>query len=268
MSIPAPLMATRVGERFAEALERLDTMLIKAETARHSAHAEHAILDQLITDPAWDALLDLCWMGRCADTSSSATTPLPSGSLGRQGESSSKEPASTPSAQIAQQLTLRDRYRALEHLNASLGRLLLAARTRLVPLDAARDPVARSGGLTRWQERRAKEFLSANLKQVKIADAARECGLSRSHFIKAFKQATGETPHRWLLRLRTSKAQALLLGSLSIAEIAQECGFADQSHFTRVFRSLVGVPPGLWRRHCSDDAGRRTQAIQHRAGAL
>ena len=71
---------------------------------------------------------------------------------------------------------------------------------------------------------------------------------SPSYFIKAFKTTTGRTPHRWLQEYRVGKAKGLLLRSLSIAEIALECGFADQSHFTRVFRNVTGTPPGMWRR--------------------
>jgi AraC-like DNA-binding protein len=56
-------------------------------------------------------------------------------------------------------------------------------------------------------------------------------------------------PHRWLLRHRIDRAKALLRGSEApLAEIADACGFSDQSHLTRVFRSLTGTSPGAWRR--------------------
>jgi AraC family transcriptional regulator len=82
-----------------------------------------------------------------------------------------------------------------------------------------------------------------------LVDVARACGLSRGHFTKAFRVATGLTPHQWLQRYRVDKAKTLLLNpSSSIAEIAGACGFADQSHLTRVFSRLVGSTPALWRR--------------------
>jgi AraC-like DNA-binding protein len=104
-------------------------------------------------------------------------------------------------------------------------------------------------GLAPWQERRAKRCLTANVgDDVSVAGAAAACKLSRSYFIRAFKITTGETPHRWLCRYRIEKAKALLLGARPIAEIAVDCGFADQSHLTRAFAKMIGVPPGVWRR--------------------
>src|SRR5271156_11585 len=67
------------------------------------------------------------------------------------------------------------------------------------------------GGLATWQERRAKELLSANLQgDVSTADLARECSLSVSHFARAFRQTTGLPPHQWLLRHRIDEAHTLL----------------------------------------------------------
>ena len=108
----------------------------------------------------------------------------------------------------------------------------------------------RRSGLAPWQERRAKEILIARLNgEVTLEALAQECGLSRSHFARAFKTTTGLPPHRWLLDRRVERARELLLNSaLPIAEIADLCGFADQSHFTRVFTNALGVSPGEWRR--------------------
>jgi AraC family transcriptional regulator len=96
----------------------------------------------------------------------------------------------------------------------------------------------------------AKQLLTANTDEtVLIADIARACGFSRQYFTKAFKAATGLTPHRWLQQHRVEMAMQLLgTTSLPIAEIAIECGFADQSHFTRVFTQLAGSSPGNWRK--------------------
>jgi len=106
-------------------------------------------------------------------------------------------------------------------------------------------------GMTRLQANRAKEFLGAHCADdLSLLDAARACGLSRGHFTKSFRVATGLTPHQWLQRYRIDKAKHLLLNpALSIAEIAVSCGFADQSHLTRVFSRLVGDTPAAWRRN-------------------
>jgi AraC-like DNA-binding protein len=106
------------------------------------------------------------------------------------------------------------------------------------------------GGLAPWQLKRAEEMLSANLGgDLPLASIAAECRLSTSHFTRAFRQTTGLPPHQWLLKRRVETAKAILRDtSLSLGEIARTCGFADQSHFTRVFSRLEGQGPGAWRR--------------------
>jgi AraC family transcriptional regulator len=106
------------------------------------------------------------------------------------------------------------------------------------------------GGLAPWQERRAKELMSATLYgEIPLSRLATECGLSVRHFARAFRQSTGIPPHRWLLQHRVDQARALLSNrALSLADIALSCGFADQSHFTRVFTAMAGASPGAWRR--------------------
>lgn len=106
------------------------------------------------------------------------------------------------------------------------------------------------GGLAPWQERRAKELLLDDLRADRsISDLAAACGLSARHLTRAFKATTGLPPHRWLLRRRVERAKDLLEATdKDIAAIALACGFADQSHLTRVFHAMVGTSPGAWRR--------------------
>jgi AraC family transcriptional regulator len=108
----------------------------------------------------------------------------------------------------------------------------------------------RQGGLAAWQERRAKEMISGNLRgNISTWDLARECSLSTGHFARAFRHSTGLSPHQWLVQRRIEKAHALLRdGKLSLAEIARASGFADQSHFTKAYTRLRGISPGAWRR--------------------
>jgi len=133
-----------------------------------------------------------------------------------------------------------------------IDHIALAITTHLAQAyGGLRVAVARQHGrLSRAQERRAKEFLMKHAgDDISIAAAAAECGLSRSYFIKAFKETTGTTPHKWLLQHRVQQAKQLLAeDKIPIAEIAAACGFADQSHLTRVFSNAFGIPPGAWRR--------------------
>src|SRR6202167_2368977 len=105
-------------------------------------------------------------------------------------------------------------------------------------------------GLASWQLQRARDFINANLAgDPSISQVANECKLSSSYFARAFKEATGISPHRWLTKQRVERAKELLQDpALGLADIAQACGFVDQSHFTRVFSRSEGYSPGRWRR--------------------
>lgn len=111
------------------------------------------------------------------------------------------------------------------------------------------EPVLR-GGLSRWQQKQALSLMTKiDPEPPGIAEVAAACRLSRGYFIKAFKQTFGQTPRRWHKLYRIEHSKHLLLSQdLPIAEIALACGFADQSHLTRVFNQIVGAPPARWRR--------------------
>jgi len=106
------------------------------------------------------------------------------------------------------------------------------------------------GGLAPWQLQRAYEFIDGNLSaDPSISDVADQCGLSSGYFSRAFKCETGISPHRWLMKRRVERAKELLREEDSrLAEVAQVCGFVDQSHFARVFSKIEGCSPGRWRR--------------------
>lgn len=70
-------------------------------------------------------------------------------------------------------------------------------------------------------------------------------GMSKFHFLRSFKEATGLTPHAYLNIMRVEKAKGLLLNSFfNITDIAQICGFADQAHLTRAYKKIYGTTPG------------------------
>ncbi|TGE02420.1 AraC family transcriptional regulator [Methylobacterium nonmethylotrophicum] len=106
------------------------------------------------------------------------------------------------------------------------------------------------GGLAGWQERRAREIMHARFAtRLTIAGIARECGLTASHFARAFRRSTRQRPHEYLTAIRIAHAKELARNSdLPLSDIALLCGFGDQSYFTRTFTREVGTSPGLWRR--------------------
>jgi AraC family transcriptional regulator len=116
--------------------------------------------------------------------------------------------------------------------------------------DISPDAPTPRGGLAPWQLREAKDLLMANLSgRLSLGDLAKACRLSRAHFARAFKATTGVAPYQWLALRRIELAKDLLAGSgKSLEQIAEECGFADASHLSRVFARRVGASPGRWRR--------------------
>lgn len=128
--------------------------------------------------------------------------------------------------------------------------LALAAHLFQRYTEQSQPNVIRASFLSKRQETLAKEMLASHLSgDISITDIAKNCGISPGHFTRAFRATTGHSPHQWLIRQRLEKACALLRDTqLSLAAIAFECGFSEQSHFTRVFSRAFGVPPGRWRR--------------------
>lgn len=108
------------------------------------------------------------------------------------------------------------------------------------------------GGLAPWQQRRATEMIRARMIEgISVGELAQACRLSSSTFVRAFKQSFGVPPHQWLLQRRIDHATELMRDrSLPLADIALSSGFADQSHFTRIFARRMGISPGAWRQAC------------------
>lgn len=112
---------------------------------------------------------------------------------------------------------------------------------------------APASGRRRLSSRReaiAKELIRSRLNgNLSVADLAAACGLSKAAFLVEFRESTGKTPHQWLMQYRLERARGLLLFSqMSLQEISNDCGFSDQSHFSRVFSAVMGVPPATWRK--------------------
>jgi AraC family transcriptional regulator len=106
------------------------------------------------------------------------------------------------------------------------------------------------GGLARWQINRVRTFIDEHLTEcIHVSDLSAIARSSPSYFSSAFKRTFGATPHAYLMGRRISMAVEMMLsGAAPLSEIAMNCGFADQAHFSRQFRRAMGYTPSHWRR--------------------
>lgn len=105
------------------------------------------------------------------------------------------------------------------------------------------------GGLSKAQVRYVIEFIENHLDQdLSLGTIANLIQLSPHYFASLFKQSVGQSPHQYVLRSRIERSKQLLKQpELAISQIAQCVGFQNQSHFTTVFRRLVGCTPKAYR---------------------
>jgi AraC family transcriptional regulator len=113
-----------------------------------------------------------------------------------------------------------------------------------------RAPENQNGMLARWQINRVRTFIDAHLTEcIRVSDLSALARSSPSYFSAAFKRTFGASPHAYLMKRRITMAVEQMLGSdAPLSEIAMNCGFADQAHFSRQFRRTMGSTPSNWRR--------------------
>lgn len=94
-----------------------------------------------------------------------------------------------------------------------------------------------------------KDYIEEHLAEdLNLANLAALIPMSQFHFARAFKAAIGEPPHRYIMQRRIERAKVLLgVAQLSVAEVAYQAGFANQSHFTAQFRKAAGMTPKQFR---------------------
>jgi len=106
-----------------------------------------------------------------------------------------------------------------------------------------------SRGLSPSLLQRASAYIDAHLDaKLRLPEIARVVQLSPCHFARQFKQASGFSPHKFVVRRRIMRAAELLLSTeSSLGEIALEIGCSDQSHFTTLFRKTTDMTPRAFR---------------------
>jgi len=169
-----------------------------------------------------------------------------------------------PTESLRFQTGIRDRtlYQLVTLLGAEVGRggpfgrlyadhlaQALVMRFLLAGKVGERSARPEAASLPQHLLRRVIELMHDLDADLDLHTLAAETGYSRAHFVRMFQAATGQTPHRYLLNLRLTRAQQLLENrGTSLVDIAAMCGFSSQSHMSTAFRQLLGMTPAQYRR--------------------
>jgi AraC family transcriptional regulator len=139
--------------------------------------------------------------------------------------------------------------RALGNLYGEALANALAAQLLRRNYSPRANDLASKGGLGGRRLKLTLDYLEANLhSNLRIHELARRVGLSPNYFCSAFERSIGMPPHRWVLQRRIERAKNMLAERKTrLVEIADVLGFADQSHFSRLFRRFTGITPGRFR---------------------
>lgn len=106
-----------------------------------------------------------------------------------------------------------------------------------------------AGGLPKYKLRQAIAYIQEHLgDEISLEAIASHLNMSQYYFCHLFKQSIGISPYQYVLQQRINKAKQLLKQrQLTITDVALECGFANQTHFTKHFRKLAGMTPRAYR---------------------
>jgi AraC family transcriptional regulator len=130
-----------------------------------------------------------------------------------------------------------------------LGGLLQAEEhcLQLCAMTAGKAP-PRIRGEPIWLRRCMERLLDASAEPLRLGDVAEQAGVHPVSLARAFRRHYGVAPGQMQRRAQLNRAAALLRHGSTPAEAATACGFADQSHFTRLFRSEYRCTPAAWQR--------------------
>jgi len=135
----------------------------------------------------------------------------------------------------------------VEHMTCALAAHLIRKHSNA---GGRRMQPPKGGGLSEWRMNRTREIIEARLsEQLTLAELAADACMGPDHFGRLFKRTAGISLYQFVIQRRIDRARHLLAETnLPIAQIALECGFADQVHLTRVFGRAVGTTPAAFRR--------------------
>ncbi|WP_347277545.1 AraC family transcriptional regulator [Pseudanabaena sp. FACHB-2040] len=133
-----------------------------------------------------------------------------------------------------------------------MGQLYVESLTQILVIHLLRhystltQPIAsQNNSFTRIQLEQAIDYIHTYLnRELSLAKLASVVNISPTYFASLFKQATGISPHQYVIQQRVEKAKLMLKKTdLAIADIALQVGFSSQSHLTQQFKRLTGMTP-------------------------
>lgn len=143
---------------------------------------------------------------------------------------------------------LRVRGTGSEVMYESLARVFLVLLIQRYGEERA--PALEFGrGFTAAHYKRVLDFIGERFGQpITIEEMARIAGMSTAHFSRSFKATIGDTPYQFIMEYRVEQARKMLADKTrALIDVALACGFADQPHFTRIFKRLTGQTPREYR---------------------
>ncbi|AXX91255.1 AraC family transcriptional regulator [Malaciobacter molluscorum LMG 25693] len=97
--------------------------------------------------------------------------------------------------------------------------------------------------------KKIKDYFNDNFfMQITLDDIVKEFNISKYHFVRLFKKHTFVSPHTYLMLVRVEKAKSFLQNGFSLTETAYMCGFNDQSHLNKRFKTITGLTPGEYKK--------------------
>ena len=154
-------------------------------------------------------------------------------------------------ADMIRRLHIDSEKKAVSRLESESRLLSMLGQWIMRHADAS--PSLRSIGRERRPVEKAREYIEEHYNQdVSIEQLSSVANLSPFYLIRSFRRETGLPPHAFQIQVRVRRAKDLVKAGRSLADTAYETGFTDQSHFTRHFKRIVGVPPGKYRNFVQD----------------
>lgn len=154
------------------------------------------------------------------------------------------DPGMKALAQEARRVLLQEPAPDAAYMGA-LGEAMLARALQAIDQGAQPSRMA----ISPFKLRRVVDHIETRLgDKISVAELAELAQLSTAHFARAFRRATGEAPHHFILGRRIERVRELLRDpALDLTTVALRAGFSSHAHMTSAFQKQTGLTPAAWR---------------------